>query len=139
LSYFPINLSYRYTVRLTPNPKADTIVILSTRGNRRRAVRAGWFEFVMDGRKMRLQATRLLEPGVGEKDYSIFFRDATGSKKRTAWAGTDVEPRPDAASCSISTAPTTRPQHLDWPPLDPAQGKHAAGRDSRRRTGSHYH
>ena len=98
LSYFPINLSYRYTVRLTPNPKADTTVILSTRGNRRRAVRAGWFEFVMDGRKMRLQATRLLEPGVGEKDYSIFFRDAT-SGKETYGMGRylDVEPRPDGS------------------------------------------
>ena len=98
LSYYPINLSYRYLVRLTPNPKADTTVILSTRGNRRRAVRAGWFEFVMDGRKMRLEATRLLEPGVGEKDYSIFFRDAT-SGKETYGMGRylDVEPMRDGS------------------------------------------
>jgi uncharacterized protein (DUF1684 family) len=98
LSYFPINLSYRYTVRLTPNPKPDTIVILSTRGNKRRAVRAGWFEFVMDGRKMRLQATRLLEPGVGEKDYSVFFRDATSGKETYGMGRyVDVEPRPDGS------------------------------------------
>ena len=98
LSYFPINLSYRYTVRLTPNPKADTTVILSTRGNKRRAVRAGWFEFVMDGRKMRLQATRLLEPGVGEKDYSIFFRDATSGKETYGMGRyVDVEPMSDGS------------------------------------------
>lgn len=81
LSYFPVNLSYRYVVRLTPNPRPDTTVILSTRGNRRRAIRAGWFEFVADGRKCRLEATRLLEPGVGEKDFSVFFRDATSGKQ----------------------------------------------------------
>jgi uncharacterized protein len=96
LSYYPVNLSYRYAVRLTPNPKPDTTIILSTRGNQRRAVRAGWFDFVVDGRKCRLQATRLLEPGVGEKDYSIFFRDATSGKETYGMGRyVDVESLPD--------------------------------------------
>jgi uncharacterized protein len=96
LSYYPVNLSYRYVVRLRPNPKPDTTIILSTRGSRRRAIRAGWFDFVVDGRKARLEVTRLLEPGVGENDYSVFFRDAT-SGKDTYGLGryVDVQPQPD--------------------------------------------
>jgi uncharacterized protein len=96
LSYFPVNLSYRYLVKLVPNPRPDTTIILSTRGNQRRAVRAGWFEFVVEGRKARLEATRLLEPGVGERDYSIFFRDLTSGKETYGMGRyVDVEPLPD--------------------------------------------
>lgn len=77
LQYFPVDLAYRYSVRLTPNPDPDTVVILSTRGNRRKAVRVGWFPFTVGETECRLVATRLLEPGVGENDFSIFFRDQT--------------------------------------------------------------
>jgi uncharacterized protein (DUF1684 family) len=81
LSYFPPNLALRYELPLTPNPKPETTVIMSTRGNRRRAVRVGWFDFLVDGRAVRLEAVRLLEPGVGEEDLGIFFRDATTGKE----------------------------------------------------------
>jgi len=77
LRYFPPDLSYRYELPLTPNPAQDVVVILSTRGNQRRAMRVGWFDFTVGGRPARLEAVRLLEPGVGEHDLSIFFRDAT--------------------------------------------------------------
>jgi len=39
LKYFPVDLRYRYVLPLKPNPKGDTVVILSTRGNRRKALR----------------------------------------------------------------------------------------------------
>jgi uncharacterized protein (DUF1684 family) len=81
LEYFPVDLGYRYVVALTPNPRPDTVVILSTRGNQRRAVRAGWFQFTVKGTRCRLEATRLLEPGVGESDVGVFFRDATTGKE----------------------------------------------------------
>lgn len=77
LEYFPIDLGLRVVVPLTLNPRPDTMVILSTRGNQRRAVRAGWFDFEIAGRRCRLEASRLLEPGVGESDLAVFFRDAT--------------------------------------------------------------
>lgn len=93
LRYFPVDLAHRHAVHLTPNPKPDTTIILSTRGNRRRAIRAGWFEFGMGGRKCRLEATRLLEPGVGENDLSIFFRDATTGKESYG-VGRYLEPEP---------------------------------------------
>ena len=75
--YFPPDLAYRIVAPLTKNPDPDTTVILSTRGNQRRAVRVGWFDFDLNGKRCRLQATRLLEPGVGEEDFSLFFTDAT--------------------------------------------------------------
>jgi uncharacterized protein (DUF1684 family) len=77
ISYFPIDLSWRFELPLTPNPRADTVVIVSTRGSQRRAVRVGWFDFTAHGVRCRLEADRLLEPGVGENDLAVFFRDRT--------------------------------------------------------------
>jgi uncharacterized protein (DUF1684 family) len=81
LHFFPPDLQYRYLARLARNPRPDTIVILSTRGNRRRALRVGWFNFKVAKTPCRLEVTRLLEPGVGENDLSVFFRDATTAKE----------------------------------------------------------
>lgn len=93
LRYYPVDLAYRYVLPFKPNPRPDTTVIISTRGSQRRAVVAGWFEFKVGGKKCRLEATRLLEPGVGENDFSIFFRDATTGKD-TYGVGRYVEPVP---------------------------------------------
>jgi uncharacterized protein (DUF1684 family) len=57
---------------------------MSTRGNRRQATRVGWFDFAVEGKTARLEAVRLLEPGVGENDLGIFFRDATTGKESYA-------------------------------------------------------
>ncbi|HET9328172.1 MAG TPA: DUF1684 domain-containing protein [Candidatus Eisenbacteria bacterium] len=84
LQYYPVDLRYRFVLPLIPNPRPDTVVIQSTRGNSRRAVRAGWFDFKVSGKSCRLEATRLLEPGVGENDMGIFFRDATTGKETYA-------------------------------------------------------
>jgi len=81
LSYFPIDFSYRFVLPLTPNPEADTVEILSTHSQPRQAVRAGWFVFDVGGKKCVLEANRLLEPGVGERDVSVFFRDETTGKE----------------------------------------------------------
>lgn len=81
LKYFPTDLSYRYELPLTPNPAPETIIIMSTRGNQRHAQRVGWFDFMVGDQPCRLEATRLLEPGVEENDVSVFFRDATSGKE----------------------------------------------------------
>jgi len=80
ISYYPVDLSWRYVLPLTPNASSDTMVIISTRGNQRRAVRVGWFDFMVGGTRCRLEADRLLEPGVGEHDLAVFFKDATTGK-----------------------------------------------------------
>jgi uncharacterized protein (DUF1684 family) len=77
LKWFPVNFRYRYELALTSNPSPDTIIILSTRSNQRRALRVGWFDFAVNGVPCRLEGTRLLEPGVGEDNIGIFFRDST--------------------------------------------------------------
>ena len=65
---------------MTPNPTPDVVLVMSTRGNQRRAQRVGWFDFVVAGQPCRLEALRLLEPGVDESALSVFFRDATAGK-----------------------------------------------------------
>lgn len=92
IDYFPVDLSWRYVLPLTPNPVQDTVVIQSTRGSQRRAVRAGWFDFTVGRTRCRLEANRLLEPGVGENDIAVFFRDATTGKE-TYPVGRYVDPR----------------------------------------------
>lgn len=96
MKFFPPDLSYHIVAALTPNPKPDTTIILSTRGNQRHAVRVGWFDFKVNGTPCRLEATRLLEPGVGEKDFSLFFTDATtGKESYSVGRYLEAEPRPD--------------------------------------------
>ena len=81
LKYFPVDLAYRYELSLVPNPKREPVVIMSTQGSPRHGIRAGWFDFAVNGARARLEVTRLLEPGVGENDLSVFFRDATSGKE----------------------------------------------------------
>ncbi len=81
LAYFPIDLSYRYELPLRRNPKPEKIIIMSTRGNRRSAERVGWVDFWVGDTACRLEVTRLLEPGSGENELEIFFRDATSGKE----------------------------------------------------------
>jgi uncharacterized protein (DUF1684 family) len=81
IKYFPVDLAYRYEAAFTPNPKAERVTIMSTQGSPRKAMRAGWFDLEVGGTPVRIEATRLLEPGVGENDLSIFFRDATSGKE----------------------------------------------------------
>ena len=86
LKYFAPDLKYRYELALTPNPSPETAVIMSTRGNQRRAARVGWLEFTVGDQAAKLEVVRLLEPGVGENDLSVFFKDATNGKESYALA-----------------------------------------------------
>ena len=54
-------------------------------------MRVGWFEFALSGKRHRLEATRLLEPGVGE-DVSLFFTDATTGKESYSVGGRYLDP-----------------------------------------------
>jgi uncharacterized protein (DUF1684 family) len=81
LKYFPIDLAYRYELPLTSSPKPETVIIMSTRGNQRQAIRVGWFDFVVGETPCRLEAVRLTEPGAGENDIQVLFRDTTSGIK----------------------------------------------------------
>jgi uncharacterized protein len=73
-------------------------VVLSTRGNKRRALRLGKLRFSLHGKELTLTALRLLEPGAGERSVSIFFRDrTTGHESYPVGRYVDAEPLPDGA------------------------------------------
>lgn len=63
--------------RLVAEPSPREEIVLSTRGNKRRALRLGKLEFTLQGQVLQLTALRLLEPGAGESSVSVYFRDAT--------------------------------------------------------------
>jgi hypothetical protein len=67
----------RVEARLVRDQPQKEEIILSTRGNKRHALRLGQLEFSLHGQTLRLTALRLLEPGAGEAEVSVFFRDAT--------------------------------------------------------------
>lgn len=81
LKYFPIDLAYRYELALTKSERPERLMVQSTRGNERPARLAGWFDFKAGGTPVRLEAVQLLEPGVGEEDISVFFRDSTTGRE----------------------------------------------------------
>lgn len=93
LRYYAVDPSYRFVLPLRANPRPDTVVILSTRGNKRRALRVGWFDFAVNGAPMSLEAHRLLEPGVGDELVSVFFTDLTTGSE-TYPVGRYVDPEP---------------------------------------------
>jgi hypothetical protein len=76
-----------------PEPQRREEVVMSTRGNKRRALKLGVLEFAIAGKALKLTALRLLEPGVGEAAISVFFRDATTGKESYP-VGRYVEPAP---------------------------------------------
>jgi uncharacterized protein (DUF1684 family) len=81
LKYFPVDLAYRYELPMTLDRRPEAVVIMSTRGNQRQAVRVGWFDFLVGETPCRLEVMRLDEPGVGENDLQVLFRDTTSGIK----------------------------------------------------------
>jgi hypothetical protein len=75
--WFDPDPAFRVEARLVHDGPPREEIILSTRGNRRRALRLGKLEFTLQGKIMLLTALRLAEPGVDETEVSLFFRDRT--------------------------------------------------------------
>jgi uncharacterized protein (DUF1684 family) len=75
--WFDPDPAARVEARLVREESPREEIVLSTRGNKRRALRLGKLEFSLQGRPLRLTALRLLEPGTDESAVSVFFRDAT--------------------------------------------------------------
>jgi hypothetical protein len=90
--WFEPDPSARVLATLQPEPPKEEI-ILSTRGNKRRALRLGKLRFALGGRELFLTAVRLLEPGTRESAVSIFFRDeTTGHETYAVGRYVDAEP-----------------------------------------------
>ena len=91
--WFEEDPAFRVEARLVPDQPAREELVLSTRGNKRKALRLGRLEFTLQGKPMKLTALRLLEPGQGEAAVSIFFRDeTTGRESYPVGRYVDAEP-----------------------------------------------
>lgn len=75
--WFEPSQAFRVRAHLEREPQPREELILSTRGNKRRALRLGRLRFQLEGKELQLTALRLLEPGASEAAVSIFFRDQT--------------------------------------------------------------
>jgi uncharacterized protein len=94
--WFDPDPAARVEARLLPDENPREQIVLSTRGNKRRALRLGKLEFSLRGRVLKLTALRLLEPGTGESAVSVFFRDATtGHESYALGRYVDAEPVAD--------------------------------------------
>ena len=138
LKWFPVDLSYRYQLRLTANPKPDTVIILSTRGNRRRAVRVGWFDFLVGAMRVPARGDAVAGAGRGRERH-------LGLLPRRHHRQGDVSDGPlRGPRAAAGRALPARPEPLLQPRLrglgalqlpDPAEGERAQAADPRGRDG----
>lgn len=78
LNYYPVDLDLRFEGPIVPYDTLIADTILGTRGDKRPAIKYGYFEFAHQGSKHRLQVYRMLRNGLGSKDYFFLgFTDAT--------------------------------------------------------------
>ena len=95
-TYWPYDRRYRFLVPLARESRADTVLVESTAGQPRPALRVGRFAFRAGGKTVQLAAYRLLEPGVGPDDLGVFYMDATcGAGSYHGGRFVDVVKRPD--------------------------------------------
>ena len=91
--WFDPDPAFRVKARLVRDAAPKEELIVSTRGNKRRALRLGVLEAEVAGRPIKLAALRLQEPGVDEAAVSIFFRDQTTGHESYP-VGRYVDPQP---------------------------------------------
>jgi uncharacterized protein len=83
LAYFPAQPTYRVPARLSKDPNPERVVMATSKGVPREMIRAGVFEFEIDGTKQLLAAYKSVpQPGHHHEDRSLFvpFRDATSGQ-----------------------------------------------------------
>ena len=94
--WFDYDERLRVPARLQRDAEPREVIVQSTLGLRRRALRLGFLEAEVAGARARLLALRLLEPGVEEAALSIFFRDETCGALSYG-VGRYLDPEPSAA------------------------------------------
>ena len=79
LKYFPPDIRYRVETRLQRYPKPEKIMMTTSKGTRQQFYRVGYFEFEIQGKKVKLQAYKSAE----REDAELFipFKDGTSSKE----------------------------------------------------------
>lgn len=82
LDYFDVNPAYRFQAKLQRYPRPDSILLATNTGERRAALRYGYFEFEVQQKLFRLQVYRVYDFEEGRGPYLFVpFRDATSGKE----------------------------------------------------------
>ena len=87
LAQFPIDEKYRIVAKFEENSKYEEITIIASKGDERKYIRHGFFEFEIDGVRNKLT---LFKPIVGDYVFLPFKDKTTG--KETYIEGRYVEP-----------------------------------------------
>jgi uncharacterized protein (DUF1684 family) len=94
LKYFEPDEAFRVRARLVRYPKPEVLTMLTSKGTVQRFARVGYFEFELEGKKVRLQAYKSAEGN----DTHLFvpFRDKTsGNETYGAGRYLDLDVSPD--------------------------------------------
>jgi uncharacterized protein (DUF1684 family) len=86
LKYFPPNLKYRFVSKLTRYPRADTVIILGTRGEPRKNLKFGYFTLECEGKDYKLNVYKFTpEEGANydriKNALNVWFTDETTGKE----------------------------------------------------------
>jgi uncharacterized protein (DUF1684 family) len=79
LKYFAPDPKYRIRVNLQRYSRPETVTLVTSTGTQQKFHRVGYFEFEIDGRKLRLQAYRSAERV--DNELFIAFKDGTSGKE----------------------------------------------------------
>jgi uncharacterized protein (DUF1684 family) len=86
LKYFPINLKFRFVSKLTKYPRADTVIILGTKGEPRKNLKYGYFTLESEGKDYRINVYKFTpEEGANyeriKNALNVWFTDETTGKE----------------------------------------------------------
>ena len=95
LEYFPVDPIFRVRVEFTEYPKQEVLWFPTSKGTEQEYSRHGYFEFLVEGRTVRLNVYKPVRAHSAREFLFVPFRDAT-SNKETYGAGRylDLEPQP---------------------------------------------
>lgn len=79
LHYFPIALDYRFEGPIIRNAVPDTLTLAKSDGRSQKALRYGYFAFVLERRQLRIEVYRL--PALPESYLFIPFMDASSGEE----------------------------------------------------------
>ena len=83
IKWFPPNLEYYLRSTLMRYPRAETVSVFGTKGEERREMKYGYFEFFLRGKTFRLNTYRSIGGGSSSEDklLSVWFTDATTNRE----------------------------------------------------------
>ena len=86
IKWYPPNVNFSFSSRLHTYPKAETVVVLGTKGEERKHVRYGYFLLDVEGKEVRLNVYKFIPSDAGQysryKDlFNVWFTDRTTGKE----------------------------------------------------------